>query len=111
MCLMSEWHDLTGTIPAHGYAVNRMVTVDETGAGNIVLLTLIDQRDGTLTNVILDPDLAGLLGWELQGVVGGYTEAAFGDKLEPVHNDYRAALLRQIVESLGGEYQPDDEDE
>jgi len=99
---------MAGCVYGHAYAVNGMVTVDETGAGNIILLTFIDQRDGSLTNVVMEPDLAGLLGWELQGVVGGYTEAAFGDATQPVHNEYRAALMAQIHESL--DFEEDDDD-
>jgi hypothetical protein len=100
---MTNWHNLESTVPTYGYAINRLVTVDEDGAGHAILLSLIDQRDDTVHNFVMDPRLASLLAWEMTGVTGEHIDGGFGDRLVPANEEWREWIAEQIAESLAGD--------
>lgn len=74
---VSDWVDLGATFPAVGFAVHMMTVVTEDGAGRACYVQLMDGRDGEVSAFLFDPDLAAQMGWELMGVVNGYSPGAY----------------------------------
>lgn len=77
-----EWYDLSGTTPVDAFNVTGVLTMDQNGAGRFVLVSLRDERDGNLYMGLLDPKLAGQLGWEMTGIANGYAELFEDDQTE-----------------------------
>lgn len=84
---MSDWLDLSNVVSVAGFAVDMMTVVTEDGAGRAVFLRLIDGADGQIVQLLIDPQLAGQIGWETIGVVNGY----MGSLLEELDIELEAA--------------------
>ena len=74
---MTEWIDLEAADHVVGYGVHAMTSVNAEGAGPACYLQLIDANDGEVKSYLMNPDLAGRLGWEMLGVMAGYAEGAY----------------------------------
>ena len=81
---MSEWVDLQDTDVIAGYAIHMMTVMNDAGVGQACFLQLFSADQETVKNVLLDPQLAGQMGWNLTGVTSGFEAAAMGfdDTLE-----------------------------
>lgn len=75
---MSEWVDLQDTDVIAGYAIHMMTVMNDTGVGQACFLQLFSADQETVQNVLLDPQLAGQMGWNLTGVTSGFEPAAMG---------------------------------
>ena len=75
---MSEWVDLQDTDVIGGYAIHMMTVMNDSGVGHACLLQLFLADEDKVKNVLLDPTLAGQMGWNLTGVTSGFEPAAMG---------------------------------
>ena len=78
MPLMSEWVDLQDTEVVAGYAIHMMTVMNNSGVGQACFLQLFSADEEKVTNVLIDPTLAGQMGWNLTGVTSGFEPAAMG---------------------------------
>ena len=101
----SRWVDLQDAIPVGGYAVDMMTVVTEEGVGNACYLRFVttdDDGEHQMMSFVLDPDVAGLLGWEMTGAVNGHLDQLITERIP----DNEA--LEELARRLGF---LDDEDE
>jgi hypothetical protein len=75
---MTEWVDLQDTEVIAGYAIHMMTVMNENGVGQACFLQLFSAEQETVKNVLIDPTLAGQMGWNLTGVTSGFEPAAMG---------------------------------
>ena len=64
--------NLSHCIPVDGYAINKINTIDENGAGVAILLTIVTKKHEDTFHFLLNPDLAHLISWEIMGVINDY---------------------------------------
>lgn len=73
---VSEWLDLSHTIPVHAWAANQILTVSDDGSGTAVLISLgsKDDEDDEMSvfHFLIDPQIAHAIGWEMIGTASGY---------------------------------------
>jgi hypothetical protein len=71
---VSEWLDLSVTIPIHAWAVNQIVTVSDDGSGKAILVSVGSPGDDEMevTHFLIDPQIAHAIGWEMIGTASGY---------------------------------------
>ena len=77
-----EWVDLSLMAGVGAFAVNSMVTMNEQGAGRAILLSVLD-GDERPFHFLVDPDIAGRIGWELVGHATGYLSEFIEENFDP----------------------------
>jgi|DEB0MinimDraft_3_1074331.scaffolds.fasta_scaffold79068_2 hypothetical protein len=77
-----EWIDLTAIAPITAFSISGMVTMNNEGAGRAVLASVID-AERTAYHFILDPELAGRIGFELIGTATGHLQNFIEDHFDP----------------------------
>ncbi len=94
----SQWVDLQNTLPVHAWAIHRLVHLGENGAGRVILLTLVDHEEDML-HLLIDPDVAKHMAWEIMGVCDDLIEQGCGLPLT-VDGDVAGQIQTDIVQSL-----------
>jgi len=92
----TDWFPLDDFVQLDGYHVNMIATMSATGSGRAVLLHLRDGANGDVATFVLDPDMAGQLGWDVVGTSTGWLESAYGDRLLPDDPEVRDSIRRII---------------
>ena len=82
-----EWVDLGGMFPVRAFAVHAIVTMSETGAGRAVLVSLMTDDDGTNYQFVMQPNVAGRIGYEMVGNATGYLAEFVEDTFNPGGED------------------------
>lgn len=84
-----EWIDLNEIAPITAFSISGMVTMNNDGAGRAILASFID-ADLTAYHFLLDPSLAGRIGFELLGTATGHLQNFIEDHFdpEPYDQDY-----------------------
>lgn len=94
----SRWVDLQNTLPVHAWAIHKMVHLGENGAGRVILLTLVD-HDEDMLHLLIDPDVAQHMAWEIMGVYNDFIEQGCGLPLA-VDGDVAGQIQDDIIQSL-----------
>jgi hypothetical protein len=80
---MSEWHNLAEYPQIRAWQSDRSHIVNTNGVADVITLHLQDARDGEIITVVLPPDIAMALGWDLMGEAGNF----FAARPDPVDAD------------------------
>jgi hypothetical protein len=87
-----QWVNLGDAEHVFGYAVHKMTVVNGEGVGQGILLRFLTHPDEHIFDFLIDPDMAGQLGWEINGVVHNYVGMVYGDRLLPDDVEVEAFL-------------------
>lgn len=70
--MSSEWYDINRFPQVCAWQADRSHAVNTAGVSDVITLHLQDHRDGSVITVIMEPDIAIKLGWDLIGEGGDF---------------------------------------
>jgi hypothetical protein len=73
------WFDLSGVSPIANYAINTIHTITDDGSGRALLISLafLSGDELGMKHFLMEPDLAGEMGFTMLGLVHDYPLADF----------------------------------